>query len=178
MNKSVFRFGEFQGKKRGGKLNETVIAFDDHYKVRVNIDIPFSLVSSYVKKIKDESGQDIKRLYSDMEIAEEIAKYVSTSYLNIENIPGDVLMPEKQGLIQGGVQGQGQVQLGGQQIQDLDLGDEDFDLGQGQLGQLQGQPQLQGQKPQRLQGQGQKPQFSQQSQTQRTAQQIQPREQI
>lgn len=192
MNK-VFSFGQFQSKKSGNIIKETVIPFDDHYKVRVNIDIPFSLVNAYVKKIKDESGQDIKRMYSDMEIAEEIAKYVSTSYLNIENIPSDVLAPDKQNLVtnsqgQGQLQGQGQGQgqFQGQLDLDLDFGDQGQQIqGQGQQIQGQGQQlkgqgqQLQGQgfqsQGQQLQSQGQRIQ-NQGQQVQRTAQKINPQE--
>ena len=179
MNKNIFKFGDFQNKRKGNSkmVNETVIAFGDHYKVRTSIDVPFSLVNSYVKKIKDETGQDIKRMYSDMEIAEEIAKYVSSSYLNIENIPTDVLTPEKQDLVVS--QGQGQPQ--GQGQLDLDL---DFDLqgqGQGQQsqgqkqGQGQGQGQSQGQSQFNLQGQGQQSQ-GQGQKVQKTAQKISPQE--
>jgi hypothetical protein len=188
--KNIFRFGEFQNKKNGTKMvKETVIPFDDHYRVRLNIEVPFSLVNSYVKKIKEDTGEDIKRLYSESEIAEEIAKYVSTSYLNIENIPADILAPEKPELVT--AQGQGQAQQGQGQIQDLDLdlqdqgqgGQElDFDLDlqtQGQ-GQGQGQIQPQGQGQRQMQGQGQRqmqPQ-GQGRQVQRTAQAIPPKEEI
>ena len=138
MRESIIRFNDFQHKKRGSNfINETVIPFDDYYKVRVNIDVPFSLVNSYIKKIKDETGQDIKKFYSEIEIAEEIAKYVSTSYLNIENIPGDILAPENNnGLVVNSPQPQGQ--------------------GQSQFSQFnQGQPQGQGGQPQGQGGQSQ-----------------------
>ena len=122
MEKNIFRFGDFQNKRKGTQItNESVLAFDDHYKIRVPVDIPFSLVKSYMKKIKDETGQDIGQMYSEMELAEEMAKYVSSSYLNIENIPTNALIPDKQDLVVG--QGQGQFDLQGQQGQgQLDLG--------------------------------------------------------
>jgi len=184
---SIIRFNDFQNKKRGSNfINETVIPFDDYYKVRVNIDVPFSLVNSYIKKIKDETGQDIKKFYSEIEIAEEIAKYVSTSYLNIENIPGDILAPEKNnGLVvnsqgQGQPQGQLQNQPQGTQPQldlDLDLGGQQSQGGQpqggqqSQGGQLQGGQQSQGGQ---LQG-GQQSQGGQQT-PQNTANKIAPNE--
>jgi len=189
MDKNIFSFGDFQNKRKGTNVvNETVIVFDDHYKVRVNIDVPFSLVTSYIRKIKDETGEDIKRMYSDMEIAEEIAKYVSSSYLNIENVPSDILTPQKQDLVVGGqgqglqsqgqgLQSQGQgLQSQGQQLQSQgqglqSQGQQLQSQGQGQQSQGQGQQgldldlDLQGQ-----QGQGG------QSQVQKTAQKIAPQE--
>ncbi len=187
MNKNIYSFKDFQ-KSKVSILKESIIPFEDHYKVRNNVDVPFSLVNAYVKKIKEDSGQDIKQYYSDMEIAEEIAKYISTSFMNIENIPADILIPEKQ---TSPIQGQGQIQS--QEPLDLDLGGESqVPQGQAQVPQGQDQvPQGQAQKPQgqiqgqqvqrpqgQTQGQRQSQTQGQRPQVQKTAAQIPPQETI
>jgi len=85
--KNVNDFKEFKDKRNNPSLNETVLRMDDVYRVRTSVDMPASLVNAYIKKVKDESGKNIREFYSDMELAEMLTDYIKTTYLNIENFP-------------------------------------------------------------------------------------------
>lgn len=106
--KNLYEFGEFQGKRNIVNLSENVQAVDDVYRVRKRIDVPMSLVNAFKKKVKDESGKNISQFYSDVEIAEEIAEYVTTSYMTIENLPVNLILGDQYAKAQGGAQGQAQ----------------------------------------------------------------------
>lgn len=146
MNKNLFEFSEFQGKKNHKILKENVQAVDDVYRVRQRIDIPMALVNAFKKKVKDESGKNISQFYSDVELAEEIAKYITTSYTSIENLPVNLILGDQYSKAQGA--------QGAQGIQDETEGLDETQPIQGQ-GQAQGQPQAQ--PPVQGQAQGQPP---------------------
>ena len=55
------------------------------------IPVSQSLVNSFIKKVKDETGVDAREKWSNEDVAEMIAQHVSSSFLNIENIPSDVV---------------------------------------------------------------------------------------
>ena len=90
-------------------VKESVLQVGDIYKVRSMVDIPQSLINSYVKKVKDSTGKNLRQFFGDVEIAEELLKYITVSGLDLEKIPGNALMGGAQG--QGQSQGQGQVQV-------------------------------------------------------------------
>jgi hypothetical protein len=106
MTKNLYEFGEFQGKRNISPLTENVQAVDDLYRVRKRIDIPMSLVNAFKKKVKDESGKNISQFYSDVELAEEIADYIITSYVSIENLPVNLILGDQYSKTQGQAQGQ------------------------------------------------------------------------
>jgi hypothetical protein len=95
MNKNLYEFGEFQGKRNVTALTENVQSVDDMYRVRKRIDIPKSLVNAFKKKVKDESGKNISEFYSDVELAEEVANYIITSYVSIENLPVNLILGDQ-----------------------------------------------------------------------------------
>ena len=110
MTKNLYEFGQFQGKRPNVvALNENVQAVDDLYRVRKRIDVPMSLVNAFKKKVKDESGKNISQFYSDVELAEEIAEYIITSYVSIENLPVNLILGDQYSKVQGGAQAQGQM---------------------------------------------------------------------
>jgi hypothetical protein len=160
-------------KSKNSKLTETVFALDDIYRVLPNIDVPKSLINAYIKKVKDETGRDIKDVYGQEQIAEMIVNYLNSAFMNIENLPVAMSMGTNYGKgsqVQP-IQGQGQVQQiqqiqpQGQQTQAQQTAQEiPAEGGQGQSLQGQGQS-LQGQ-GQSLQGQGQQGQQSLQGQGQ------------
>jgi hypothetical protein len=164
MNKNLFEFSQFQGRKNNFKtLTENVQAVDDVYRVRKRIDIPMSLVNAFKKKVKDESGKNISQFYSDVELSEEIADYIITSYVSIENLPVNLILGDQYSKAQGQAQGQPQ----GQDTEGLDET-------QPVQPQAQAQPPAQGQPVQPpvqggVQGQGQPVQGAQ-----KTAAQIPP----
>lgn len=140
MTKNLYEFGEFQGKRSSWSvLNDNVQAVDDTYRVRKRIDVPMSLVNAFAKKVKDESGKNIRQFYSDVELSEEIADYIIKTYVTIENLPVNLILGDQYSKAQGGAQGQAQGQL------DMDSLDETQPV--------QGQPGAQGQPAQPAQGQ-------------------------
>lgn len=68
-------------------INEGAQLFDNTWKVRTRVEIPTSLINAYVKKVQQDTGEDPRKKWSEQELAEEITKYVTTSYLTIENLP-------------------------------------------------------------------------------------------
>jgi len=76
-------------------IKESVLQVNDIYKVRTFVEIPQSLINSYVKKVKDTAGKNLRQIFGDIDIAEEIVKYVNTNYTNIDKLPADALMGGK-----------------------------------------------------------------------------------
>ncbi len=89
-------------KNREEIIKESVLQVNDIYKVKTMIDIPQSLINAYVKKVKDTTGKNLRQFFGDVDIAEEIVKYINLNNLDVEKLPGNALM--------GGAQGQGQTQ--------------------------------------------------------------------
>ena len=161
--KHIRKFESFQNKiRREQIIKESVIEVDDLYKVRTTVDIPQSLINAYVKKVKEVSGKNLRQYFGDVDIAEEIVKYLTVAGLDVEKIPGNAILggPQAQQQAQQGQTQQGQAQTGQEDGDDY----EDVQQGQGQQGQgQQGQPQ---QKAQQGQEQGQPQQKAQQGQAQ------------
>lgn len=88
----IKRFESFQDlKRRFEKVNEAVVQFDDKYKVG-GIEVSQSLINSYVKKVKTDANRNLRQLYSDMEIAELLVKYVADQKLDPDKIPATALL--------------------------------------------------------------------------------------
>lgn len=131
-------------KKRNEIIKESVLQVNDIYKVRTMVDIPQSLINAYVKKVKDNTGKNLRQFFGDVDIAEEIVKFVNLNHIDSDKIPANALM--------GGAQGQGQTQQQSQvQVQPE--------------GQMQEQPQAQPQEQSQAQPQAQ-PQAQSQVQVQ------------
>jgi hypothetical protein len=158
-------------KNRDEIIKEAVLQVNDIYKVKTMIDIPQSLINSYVKKVKETTGKNLRQFFGDVDIAEEIVKYINMNNLDVEKIPGGALMggqeetqvqaqePQAQIQIepQAQMQAQPQVQPEAQQAQPEAQGE--FEEPQAQVqaqdGQSQVQAQGQGQVQPETQGQGQ-----------------------
>jgi hypothetical protein len=141
--KHIRQFESFRVQKnRQEIISEAVLQVNDIYKVKTMIDIPQSLINSYVKKVKDTTGKNLRQFFGDVDIAEEIVKYITLNNTDVEKIPGNALMGGAQGQVQGQGQGQVQVQTEGEaQTQEQ--------------AQPQAQPQAQGQGQEQAQPQGQ-----------------------
>jgi hypothetical protein len=141
-------------------VKESVLQVGDTYKVRSMVDIPQSLINSYVKKVKDSTGKNLRQFFGDVEIAEELLKYITLTGLDLEKIPGNALM--------GGAQGQGQaqpqVQVDTQSEAQPQVQAQPQGQGQSQEGQEFEEPQAQsqeGQGQEAQEGQGQEAQEGQ-----------------
>lgn len=86
---------EFEKFRTNKDLNESAIMkIDDVYKVKAVIDVPQSLINALIRKVKDESEKNAREFWSDIDIANEVVKYISTNFMNIENLPASILMGE------------------------------------------------------------------------------------
>jgi len=103
----IRKFKSFsEGKRRVEIIKEAVFQVNDIYKVKTTIDIPQSLINAYVKKVKDNTGKNLRQFFGDMDIAEEIVKFVAQSGLDADTLSATALV----GGAQGQAQGQGQAQ--------------------------------------------------------------------
>jgi hypothetical protein len=159
--KHIRTFENYRIKKnREEIIKEAVLQVNDIYKVKTMIDIPQSLINSYVKKVKDTTGKNLRQFFGDVDIAEEIVKYINLNNLDIEKLPGNALMGGAQG------QGQGQIQVQTEPQAQMQAQPE----GQVQMqAQTQDQTQPEGQMQAQTQGQAQ-PEGQMQAQTQGQAQ--------
>lgn len=95
-------------KKRGEIIMEAVFQVNDIYKVKTTIDIPQSLINAYVKKVKDNTGKNLRQFFGDMDIAEEIVKFVAQTGLDADTLSPNALVGG--GQEQSQTQGQGQME--------------------------------------------------------------------
>lgn len=132
-------------------INESVIMVGDGvYRVKAGVDITQSVINSYVKKVKTETGKDLRQYYSDMEIAEELVKLSTANASDVENIDSRAMIGgQAQAQTQAQVQTQDEVQVQTQddvqaqaQVQTQDEFDDEFIDNDGQ-GQAQAQVQTQ-----------------------------------
>jgi hypothetical protein len=153
----IRKFESFRkGKKREEIIKEAVLQVNDIYKVKSTIDIPQSLINAYVKKVKDNTGKNLRQFFGDMDIAEEIVKHVAQTGLDADKLSATALVggsqEQSQGQSQPQAQTQPQVQVESQPQSDSQTQAQ----GQGQSqGEGQGQGQAQGQSQDEGQGQGQ-----------------------
>lgn len=103
MVNNIFSFDDFKGKKKSSiqesineeapesKINEMVDAIDDFYRVSVDVDLPKSLVSTYIKKVKDQTGKDLRADMGEKRLAERLVQWANENYLNIENLPVEIV---------------------------------------------------------------------------------------
>jgi len=167
MVKNIFSFNDFKGKKsiepvqekvqeEKEKVNEMVEAIDDVYRVSVDVDLPKSLVSSFIKKVKESTGKDLRAEMGEKRLAERLVQWANENYLNIENLPTEIVTGSDKAPLQ--AQAQSQVQLQEEPIQD-ELQAQAQPQAQAQAqpqGQVQPTQNAQAQKPAvQVQGQGQ-----------------------
>lgn len=81
---------------RMGALNENVYKMGDIYKVKTTIDIPKSLINAFVSKAKKEHDVDPREDWSDKDLAELFISYIAATYVNIESLPVDAIIGEKE----------------------------------------------------------------------------------
>ena len=99
-------------KHREEIIKESVLQVNDIYKVKTMIDIPQSLINAYVKKVKDTTGKNLRQFFGDVDVAEEIVKYINLNNLDVDKIPGNALMGGTQTV----PQAEGEIQPEGQPV--------------------------------------------------------------
>lgn len=80
---------------RLGSINESVFKIGDIYNVKTVIEVPKSLINAFVSKAKKEHDVDPRESWSDTDLAELFVKYVTVNFMNIDSIPVDAIMGEK-----------------------------------------------------------------------------------
>lgn len=109
--KHIRKFESYRNNKRRDEIiKESVFQVNDIYKVRTLIDIPQSLINAYVKKVKDNTGKNLKQFFGDVDIAEEIVKYVTLNFTNVDQVPAGALTGDAQGSPEGQKQAQPQTE--------------------------------------------------------------------
>lgn len=83
-------------KARLNSITESVFKMGDVYKVKTVIEVPKSLINAFVSKSKKEFEKDPRDVWSDTDLAEMFASYVATTFMNIDSIPLDAIMGEKE----------------------------------------------------------------------------------
>jgi hypothetical protein len=116
--------------KKEDNVSESTMTAGNIIKVVTSIDVPTSLVNAYAKKVKDTYEKDITSFLGKEGIAEELVKYVSMNFLNVDSVHAGALTGDPDP-----AQAQMQVQPAGAQVQPLD--------GQVQAQPLDGQVQTQ-----------------------------------
>lgn len=115
MTKNIFSFSDFRVKKSGqvtqnDLVNEMVDAIDDVYRVSVDVDLPKSLVASFIKKVKENSGKDLRADMGEKRLAERLVQWAMENYLNIENLPVEIVTGSDKAPVQAQTQVQPQSQ--------------------------------------------------------------------
>ena len=171
--KHIRKFESYRTNKRRDEIiKESVLQVNDIYKVRTLIDIPQSLINAYVKKVKDNTGKNLRQFFGDVDIAEEIVKYVTLNFTNVDQVPAGALTGDAQGTPEGQTQAQPQAQVQGQPQAQVQGQPQAQVQGQAQpQAQVQVQTEAEPQAQPQAQGQGQaQPQAQGQGQAQPQAQ--------
>lgn len=109
MTKNILSLSDFKGKKsinKNDRINEMVDAIDDFYRVSVDVDLPKSLVSSFIKKVKETSGRDLRADMGEKRLAERLVQWANENYLTIENLPVEIVTGSDKTPVQAQVQTQ------------------------------------------------------------------------
>jgi hypothetical protein len=102
--KHVKAFEKFRiQKNREDIIKEAVYQVNDIYNVQVTVPITQAIINKYVQKVKETTGKNLRQFFGDVQLAEEITKWVMTNGLDVEKIPGGAILG-------GQTQAQGQAQ--------------------------------------------------------------------
>jgi len=129
--KHVKAFEKFRiQKNREDIIKEAVYQVNDIYNVQVTVPITQAIINKYVQKVKETTGKNLRQFFGDVQLAEEITKWVMTNGLDVEKIPGGAILG-------GQTQAQGQAQAQAPQAQTQEM----------PQAQPQAQPEMQAQAP-------------------------------
>jgi len=141
MAKNILSLDDFKSKKSVKEsvvepVNEMVEAIDDFYRVSLDVDLPKSLISSFIKKVKETTGKDLRAEMGEKRLAERLVQWANENYINIENLPVEIVTGSDKAPVQAQAQAQAQAQVQAQAQPQEELQDET---------QVQAQPQAQSQ---------------------------------
>jgi hypothetical protein len=68
-------------------VNEAAFKLGKDYKVKVTVDVPVSLIQSYIQKVTEETGKNALDNFSENELAEQMVQYIVKQNLHIDSIP-------------------------------------------------------------------------------------------
>lgn len=133
MSKNIYSLDDFKNQKSkiNSTITESVEAIDQSYRVSFDIDIPKTLIASYIKKVKETAGKDLRQKWGEERLAEKLVQWALENYMNIENLPVDIVTGSDKAPVTSQVQAQPQ-----ESIQDIDTATQ---------AQVQGQVQAQAQ---------------------------------
>jgi hypothetical protein len=113
--KHVKAFEKFRiQKNREDIIKEAVYQVNDIYNVQVTVPITQAIINKYVQKVKETTGKNLRQFFGDVQLAEEITKWVMTNGLDVEKIPGGAILG-------GQTQAQGQAQAQAPQAQTQEM---------------------------------------------------------
>jgi len=144
-NKNILSLNDFKGKKSVKEvvekpINEMVDAIDDVYRVSVDVDLPKSLISSFIKKVKESTGKDLRAEMGEKRLAERLVQWANENYLNIENLPVEIVTGSDKSPVQAQAQTQVQVQPQSEDGEDMEGQVQPAAQAQAQPAQAQVQP--------------------------------------
>ena len=141
--KHVKAFEKFRiQKNREDIIKEAVYQVNDIYNVQVTVPITQAIINKYVQKVKETTGKNLRQFFGDVQLAEEITKWVMTNGLDVEKIPGGAILG-------GQTQAQGQAQAAPQaQTQEMPQAQPEAQAPVEGQTQVQTQVQPEGQAPQ------------------------------
>lgn len=144
--KHVKAFEKFRiQKNREDIIKEAVYQVNDIYNVQITVPITQAIINKYVQKVKETTGKNLRQFFGDVQLAEEITKWVMTNGLDVEKIPGGAILG-------GQTQAQGQAQAQAPQAQTQEMPQAQPQAQAEAQAPVEGQPQVQ------TQVQGQAPQ--------------------
>ena len=124
MVKNILSLDDFKSKKSIHEsvtpVNEMVEAIDDNYRVGFDVDLPKALISSFIKKVKESTGKDLRAEMGEKRLAERLVQWLLENYLNIENLPVEIVTGSDKSPVQAQAQGQVQVQPQSQDDEDME----------------------------------------------------------
>ena len=136
--KHVKAFEKFRiQKNREDIIKEAVYQVNDIYNVQVTVPITQAIINKYVQKVKETTGKNLRQFFGDVQLAEEITKWVMTNGLDVEKIPGGAILG-------GQTQAQGQAQAAPQaQTQEMPQAQPQAQAEVQAQAPVEGQPQVQ-----------------------------------
>ena len=95
----IRKYESYKKAKKENRLEKSikeavVMKVDNSFKVKPIADISQSLINAYVKKVKEETGKELKDFFSEMDLAEALVKYVIEKGLDVDSIPSNALLGE------------------------------------------------------------------------------------